>query len=217
MLLLALGTSPAATEEAASPAVFAGQVLVQNNGPRTMMVFFQRRNAPITRVLRLASETPFPITTLTFDRATVSVEGGQAVITDADAPRSLVLALDGTDIPEFPDDFEVTVLRGYGLTSKRITDRRTIRDVTRAPRVAAEDFWCDASFYSCDDIGGTDGGYGAGGRNYPSCDAGGAGATSCSCTGGGQTCSISCGSGYFACCRECYSFGRTPECLCVKL
>jgi hypothetical protein len=47
------------------------------------------------------------------------------------------------------------------------------------------------------------------------CDAGGAGATSCSKASGGYSCSVSCGSGYYACCND--HTVTPPSCNCKPI
>jgi hypothetical protein len=184
---------------AAMPALAAetltGRVLIQNAGPRTVLAFIETGDDGITHVLRLSAEEPFPQNPVSFqfDRAHVEIETEHFVITSAEQRMRVIFAVTPGA------GHNATFLHGHWLSSKTIAAGPSIATIRRSPRLAA--LFCDA----CDDMGETG----------TSCTSGGPGAISCSCTIGTTGCTVTCGAGYYACCKDCYIVNG-PICKCVK-
>ena len=159
LLALLVATSAFASE----PVTLTGRVLIQNNGPRTVLAFIESGNDGITHVLRLSAEQPFPQNpvSFTFERAHVEIEPNRFVITSAEERMSVILAVtpDETappsELPATPEHNAVR-LHGYWLSSRTVAPGRSIVSVRRSPRIAA--LFCDATVSgdACDDMGGTD-------------------------------------------------------------
>lgn len=197
---------------ASEPVTFTGRVLIQNNGPRTVVAFIEPAGGrTISHVLRLTAEQPFPQNpiSLQFEKAHVELFEDRYVITSAEQRLSVVFGVSRRAFVRAPDQ-NLVLLRGYWLSSRTMTPGHTLATVRRGAKIAAQ--FCDASYDSCEDDGGT-GSTGVGAN--PSCDSGGRGSVSCSCTSGSSACSTTCGSGYYACCSNCYVVGG-PTCKCVK-
>ena len=148
------------------------------------------------------------------DAASLEYRGDGLVVTGADTGEVLAFTVDHPDSVErrLPRSAASTVYRGYGLNHTtgpavhriRIPYAKSGRLQTNGP--------CDPDgcILNLDPSGGS--GSGSGG-----CTAGGVGATSCSVTNtSGSSCSIDCGSGYYACCKNCQEYGCTPTCSCIR-
>ena len=153
----------AASVFAAEPVTLTGRVLIQNNGPQTVLAFIEPDDRGITHVLRLSAEEAFPQNPVafTFDRAHVEIGPDRFVITSAEQRMSVIFAVtppaDATarEIPAVPDD--ALLLRGYWLSSRTVAPGRSIATIRRPPSIAA--LVCDAgvSGEPCDDMGETNG------------------------------------------------------------
>jgi hypothetical protein len=192
-----------------------GEVLIQNNGPNTIVAFVQPAGpeALLERVSITAAE-PFA-NPMALHLLQGSVETQPTFITIRNEPRrmEIVFALAEAEVPVAREGYEQTVLRGYWLGYRLGVEGHTLASVKRDPKVVS--LFCDASIPGddCMDDGdtGTGGGGGGGGSL---CSSGGRGATSCSCSSGGTLCSVSCGSGSYACCRNCDTLN--PTCICLS-
>lgn len=234
MRLVSLALSLFIAVSAFAADTLTGRVLIQNAGPRTVLAFIETGDSGVTHVLRLSAEEPFPQNPVSyqFDRAHVELEAERFVITSAEqrmtvifavTPASRVIAKDladgvqpenaapRTDIGSAAEHNAV-LLRGYWLSSKTVPPGQSIATARRSPRIAA--LFCDATVSgdACEDMGGT-GSPGTGPGT--SCSSGGPGAISCSCASGTTGCSVTCGAGYYACCKDCYVLNG-PSCKCVK-
>jgi hypothetical protein len=233
-LVLLLSLLVAASALASEPVTLTGRVLIQNAGPRTVLAFIESDDTGITHVLRLSAEEAFPQNPVSwqFDRAHVEIGADRFVITSAAQRMSVIFAVtlpapapakglvDGvqpesaaprTDLASVPEHNAV-LLRGYWLSSRSVAPGQSIAAIKRSPKIAA--LFCDVSVSGdvCDDMGGT-GATGTGPAT--SCSSGGSDAISCSCTSGSTGCTVTCGSGYYACCKDCYVLNG-PNCRCVK-
>lgn len=215
---------------AGAPLELTGDVLIQNNGPRTVLAYVQPDSGGVTHVLRLSAEKPFPRNPVSyrFSRAAVTIDSGLLTIMDDERRIAVIFALNEAPNPEVaalrhlrarrhdvsddePRLHQVVLLRGYWLGYRTLAPGQYLDTVKRDRKQAAE--FCDASFSGddCIDDGGTGGG-GIGGA-AALCDSGGRGSTQCSCSNSsGGSCSVTCGAGYFACCRFCSS--SVPSCSC---
>lgn len=103
---------------------------------------------------------------------------------------------------DVPAGFTKIRNEGYGLShNKSVT---TIR-IPKIRRDSVTAFNCEGCEIIYPDLGD----YGGGGQTV--CAAGGRGATACSSATGNQSCSITCGSGYYACCNS-NSYSATCKC-----
>jgi hypothetical protein len=196
----------AAVTSAAEPLHLSGEVLIQNNGPRTVIAYVQTGPRVISHVLRVTAEEPFPQNPVSFhfQRAEITVEPDQIVIRNADGDISVIFAVTRAR----DDAHNLVVLSGYWLSQNVVGGDRTITSIRRARDIAAE--WCDASVSGDDCLFDNDGGSGG-----TTCSSGGPGSTSCSCSHGGTSCTVTCGSGYYACCKNCYIVNG-QSCKCVR-
>lgn len=146
-----------------------------------------------------------------FERANVEFESDYVrVIADGEA---FEFSIEGaTTLDWNPAGARVWRRSGYGLSHAKFESNIPISRSGRDRSITAE--WCDASS-DCDG-GTTDGGGGGqttGGSGTMICDSGGVGSTSCSQqTDGSASCSVTCATGYYACCRD----TRPPSCKCVR-
>ena len=73
----------------------AGEVLIRNDGPRTVIAFVQPEGGGTPREMRVVSEEPFPEGTIAyhFDRAEVFFEEGRISILDTAGRAAVVFAV----------------------------------------------------------------------------------------------------------------------------
>jgi hypothetical protein len=192
-----------------------GEVLIQNNGPNTVVAFVQPQ-APGALLERVSITAAVPFSTpMDLHLREGSVETQPSFITIRNVPRRLeiVFALVEAAVPAAREGYEQTVLRGYWLGYRLGVEGHTIASVKRDPKVIS--LFCDASIPGddCMNDGGTGTG-GGGGGGGALCSSGGPGASSCSCSSGGTLCSVSCSSGSYACCRNCDTLN--PTCICLS-
>jgi hypothetical protein len=93
---------------------------------------------------------------------------------------------------DVPPGFAYMIFHGYGLNHQMGAVVNARKLVFGAPHVLD----CDECGPLSPDPGG------GGGSGGSSCNSGGSGSTSCSITSNGNSCSVSCGSGYYACCNR---------------
>jgi hypothetical protein len=198
---------------APSPIHLNGEVLIQNNGPRTVFAFVNPGRGADLQILRISADKPFPQNpvSLVMSKAQVTVEADRMTLYDGEAKVIVVFALHGVVVTEAPEGFEQIVLRGHWLGRLSGVRGLTIAALKRDRNVVAE--FCDAShmWFDCQDDGG--GGFGNGSGGGVSCQSGGRGASSCSCASTAGNCSVTCNSGTYACCRNCDT--NVPSCTCI--
>jgi hypothetical protein len=141
--------------------------------------------------------------------AVISVSPGRVVATSASDRTVVVLALSDSPDPaneHFPAGYNVLRFHGFGLTHKVGALGTPLQ---KARKFVARDL-CDGVIdpYCVENLD-----PGGGGGSGSSCGSGGSGASQCGCSAGGDSCSVSCVSGYYACCN-CGLFGST--CTCVR-
>jgi hypothetical protein len=191
------------------------------------------RDGVIDHLFRFSLETPLaePIS-LAFEQATVEVHGGVLRLSAPEAERVLLLAVGGALPPgervgrpgrdqsapggtNRPARYRIALVHGielatyFGLPALRLDD--FLRDPAGGPHAV----------FMADDIGDVPGGDvdhddTSSGSSGGGCTAGGPGSTSCSVTCGDRPgCSVSCASGYYACCK-CGSYISAPSCTCKR-
>ncbi|HEX6099247.1 MAG TPA: hypothetical protein VF432_23235 [Thermoanaerobaculia bacterium] len=109
------------------------------------------------------------------------------------------------DRPKTPDAAMTTRIAGIGLSHNTGTKGPRLGDqLDRRGRVVTTCDWCLTQ----------DPGPGGGsGSGSTSCPSGGPGATQCSASYGTNSCSVSCASGYYACCQ---ALPGSAYCRCIK-
>jgi hypothetical protein len=206
----------------------SGEVLIQNNGPRTVVAYVQPNGGGVSHVFRVSAEEPFPQNPVSFhfEQAAVIAGAGRITVLDGAGRIAIVLAVAGLPedrpVRESPRIAErgtssmdrlarrnVTILRGYEVGSRTVPPGYLIAAVQRSPETAAQ--FCTASIFG-DECTAADGN--AQTNSPPGggiCNSGGHGSTQCSATNGSHECSVTCAAGYYACCKY-----EGPTCSCVK-
>lgn len=182
--LVVVFLSACSTVVAAPPPTFLyGEVLIQNNGPRTVLAFVAPQRGAEMQIFRITSEQPFPQNPVSLEmpKGQVTIEHDRTTFYDDSQKRIVIFALDGARVDAPPAGIEQIVLRGFGI-AQRNAGKRDVVD---------------------DDIV-TGGG---------PCQSGGIGSTSCACSSRDGSCSTTCGTGYYACCRGCDTNAPTCQCL----
>lgn len=192
------------------PSHLYGEVLIQSNGPRTVLAFVAPQRGAEMQVFRITSEQPFPQNPVSLEmpKGQVTMEHDRTTFYDDGQKRIVVFALNEAHVDAPPAGIEQTVLRGFGIGRRNSgAPGLTIAAVRRDRNVVAE--FCDASYSGADCMDDGSGGYVGGGTGV-TCESGGVGSTSCACSSPNGSCSTSCGSGYYACCRGCDT--NAPTC-----
>lgn len=211
---------------------FTGEVLIQNSGPRTVLAFIQSDATGVSQVIRLSAEQPFPQNPISFhfQRASIQLGARQVIINSQTEPMNVIFAVTDLERPEegiqrqpasrdcvrdstVASQSHVLTLRGYWLGRHSMAPGRAIGSLRRPAEIAVQ--FCDASVSAedCLDNNGDPGTGGGGSGGAVTCSSGGPGSTACSCGGGG--CSVSCGAGYYACCKDCDVLNGS-HCSCVR-
>jgi hypothetical protein len=185
------GTSFAAAPAASDYTIMQGRARVQTFGEQMLsVVVTPTSDASIRHVFRLGLGRVAPRVDLTLPSVSFEYRGTELVLMDAEDQvfyRFVVAGHDGE--LRTPRGFTSVAYGGIGLS-------HSIYRVTTSTSSLVGDGEC----YDCgpdnpdtywDSIGGT----------KPSCSQGGVGSTACSVEVLGFTCSVSCASGYYACCN----------------
>jgi hypothetical protein len=205
--LLLLVSTDSAPPDASAYLVTRGRVTVSDAGPNQLVIeldeFTQaapKGDGRADHVFRFWAEAPLVGLELEDENASLEFRGDELVVMSTAKARFLVLQVEGRheSFPVAPRGLTTYAKSGYALTHSIGTSTRSGK---RPSQVIAN------PAHTPDPIGGTGGG--------GSCDAGGIGSTSCSTSNGKLTCSVSCASGYYACCKK-GGVLSDPECKCVK-
>jgi hypothetical protein len=151
----------ATASPASQPVTLDGRVLIQNNGPRTVLAFIEPGTEGITHVLRLTAEETLPQnpTSFYFEDGHVELLEDRFVITSAAQRMSVIFAVTTVPLdrekrgpiasvhPEIAEPaaaplHHALLLRGYWLSSRTVEGGRPIATVRRPGRIAA--LFCDA-------------------------------------------------------------------------
>ncbi|HYI12005.1 MAG TPA: hypothetical protein VEK57_23320 [Thermoanaerobaculia bacterium] len=203
-LSLALLSPP---QRAASPAEYAilhGSAVVTKTSAHEIAIVVNayREEAQADRladhVFRFWTEAEVPEIALTSRAASIEFRGDELIVVAADRQWFIALTVgDNRQPPAAPGGFTASRLVGYGL------NHETGPAVNRMPFV--EDPEVTTGRVQQVDHGDGTGAVG-------SCDAGGRGSTSCSLTSVTSSCSVSCTSGFYACCK----YAPENTCKCIK-
>lgn len=212
-VLLSACAFASAPRPAREDAVFRGSGVIRTAAPGEIVISLHSFDesdgieGEVDHEFHFWSETPLPRLDASFRAASVEYRGHELAILVADSQSFYGFVVDGMQQASrtVPAGFNGATFVGYGLNHSNRRGRSRI--VEKDGGVAIETI-----FYP--DYGdGT--GSGSGGA---SCDSGGAGSTSCSATNNtsGSSCSVSCGSGYYACCNK-GGMMTSESCKCIKL
>jgi hypothetical protein len=159
-------------------------------------------------LFRLETEGTLQPLNAVLKNASVEYRGSELVVIDASSQTFYTFSTNEAKFtaPRPPGGFNGVHYTGYSLN-------HTIRPLDQAPkgkngrqvRPLGDPCEWTLCFFEQDPYY-NDGGSTGGGSN---CSSGGRGATSCSVTNNGSSCSVSCSSGYYACCSQ-----GGPNCYC---
>jgi hypothetical protein len=177
--------------------------IVTVSGTMLAVVVTPAQNATLRHVFRIGFDAPVSTLRVAIRSASVEFRGGELVVMAADEQLFYRFIVKGQESPlsRAPRGFTAAEYAGIGIS-------HTILHVDDPPStppssdVSTADFCSDCELTY---VGPDDWALGA-----VSCSQGGAGATSCSVEALGFSCSVSCASGYYACCNV-----RTG-CKCVR-
>jgi hypothetical protein len=156
-------------------------------------------------LFRLETEGILQPLNVVLKSASVEYRGSELVVMDATSQTFYTFSVSGAEFtaPRAPAGFNSVRYVGYGLNHS-IRPMSEVRPSNgRAIKAQEEPCEWTVCFFDQDPYG--DGGGGGG----SSCNSGGRGAASCSITVSGSGCSVSCSSGYYACCTQ-----AGPNCYC---
>jgi hypothetical protein len=128
------------------PVPGSGAVLIQNNGPNTVVAFIQPDGTGMKlQMLSIAAREPFEQNPVSLYVANGTVSRHDSFITISDAVRRLeiIFALSEATVLPPVDGYTQTVLRGYSLGYRLGIEGHTIESVKRDPVIAAA--LCDLS------------------------------------------------------------------------
>ena len=102
VFLVLFAAIPAFRAASAEPVRMTGEVLIQNNGPKTVLAFIQPNSGGVSQVLRLTAQEPFPQNPVAFhfDDAEVVLDADHAAIVSRSSDVTIVFALSEPMNPE---------------------------------------------------------------------------------------------------------------------
>ncbi|HEY0144182.1 MAG TPA: hypothetical protein VGF48_25065 [Thermoanaerobaculia bacterium] len=102
---------------AAPPTHVTGKVLIQSNGPGTVLAVVDTGGGADMQILRITADKPFPQSpvSLRMPKAQVTLEADRTTIYDGAGKMIVVFALHEATVDEPPGGFQQFVLRGHWL------------------------------------------------------------------------------------------------------
>lgn len=193
-------------KSAAAPVIVRGAVVVKTDAHRAYVAFkAAATDGPADHLFKFWSEANMATTSLSYKDALLNFDpAGHLNILFPDDQRSITFSVEGVkSMPAAPEGFTSTAYVGYGLNHSVGEAARAYKFYFNGPEINGCDVDC---VFNLTESGGSGGG---------GCQSGGPGSNSCSLTINGNGCSVSCASGYYACCSRGQTFGP-PNCVCIK-
>jgi len=155
-------------------------------------------------LFRLETEGTLQPLSVVLNNASVEYRGGELVVMDAASQTFYTFSVRGSELttPRSPAGFHSVRYVGYGLNHSIRPMSEVRSSKGRAIKTLGDPCEMTVCFFDDDP-------YGGGGGGGSSCNSGGRGSASCSITVNGSGCSVSCSSGYYACCMQ-----GGPNCYC---
>ena len=213
--MLALLLAAAVSIPARSPADYAilqGRVAIITRSAQTVVIGVDTDGDSLVDDLFWFLSTTAPALHVYADKAAVEYRGDELVIISADTGEMYAFSVGAPHVAQrgVPANGASASYAGYGLNHRMGADVNRISfPARRSGRVKTLD---DCDFYCIEYQD-----YGSGGSGSGSCDNGGLGSTSCSVTVNANSCSVTCTTGYYACCNRssgCCGLGP-PSCSCI--
>lgn len=169
----------------------AGRVALRSINEHFIGVVFDGRGENVHHLFRIWSNDALPSLLLSARDASIEYRGNELVVITADRQMYIFSLGDAATAPQtIPAGLTLVTVRAYGLNHE-------IRPIKAANHRAKVEASCDTDscvenldFYYQEDAA------------PASCDSGGIGSSSCSVSDNNISCSVSCMSGYYACCKH---------------
>jgi hypothetical protein len=219
-LLAASTTMFAASFSRRSPAdydVFRGTTVIKVFGDAIVIGVFDDRSKSEGNIdlFRLETDGALNPLSVVLRNATVQYRGGELVVMDATTQTFYTFSTPQAQFtaPRMPAGFTGANFVGYGLNHTiRPLDGLTSSSKSGGRKVVTlDELPCEICMFEQDPY--DTGGGGGGGGTTTTCTSGGTGSVACSITTNQGACSVTCASGYYACCKD--RFLQLPHCSCV--